>query len=211
MKKYKKSYLITAFVMIICTLSIIVACIILPNLKTPSENEGKESCPVYNFPYEDVICINYGDEVSLAPLNEMLGLTYSATDEDIISISQSGQVKTKKCGETEVIIRNGTKVIKTTTVKVNFKYEITNTFNCSFMQNKIFLSSSSAAFCLSIVNSNGEQIDHVERMEVSATEQIDAKVKLGTIWVEAETDGQIFISFPFVEYMQGFDIIVKKT
>ena len=211
MKKSKKIYLIICSILVVCTLSIVIACVILSGNNDDWENNDSggivPKANSFQFAYGDVVSIYLGDEFSLAPKNTTSILVYTSMDTDILSVSQDGEVTTKKCGETSVNIRNGTEIVKSVKVQVDLDFNIKEMNNCTYSQDTIYLSGNFATFNISLTNSKGEEVETAEAFEVTASSGIDASVKFGSIWLNASADGEILIDFGQLNYSVPLKVI----
>jgi len=213
MKKSKKVYLAFYLIIAICTLSIVIACVILYNNDDkPNESSKQESPPAetnYQFSFGEELSLCFGDEFWLTPTNSTASLVYTSMDTSVLIVNQEGKVETKKCGETEVKIREGTKEVKRVKIKIYLNYKIDNTYNCSVYENVLHMDNGFATFNISFVNSKQEEIKESALFEIESSTGVSAQIKLGSIWVSATSNGELTFKIPEINYELILNIVIN--
>ena len=210
MKKTKCIY-ISCIVLALCTLAIVIACVIFNDNNNGKINDPpSENTPVaIEFDYEDELTICLGEKLCLAPKEKTINLIYKTSNSEILTVDETGNVETKKCGEVEVKISNGIEEIKTVKILIKLNFEILNTNSCIFEEGCLVLESNFAIFDISFKNSLGEELKEGESIEVEGSENILAHIKVGSVWVNANEDG--FIKLKITPLNYELTLIIKLT
>lgn len=206
MNKVDKTKLSILILLIICTIAIVVSCVVFVNRENNGSGNSNNSSDV-SFNYGSSIVALLGDNIDLSPKEENISLIYSSSNKDVLSVSQNGIASTKKCGNVDVKIYKDKNLVKSVNIIIKTNYTIELVSNCTYNNKTFTLSAKTACFKLIFVNSSNSTLNISFNFNFEYDSGISIMKNLSGIWITADNNGSFTIKDSNLNISLTFNVI----